>query len=739
MDDIRADDIAPECGRRDSCGAPKPTWQLYPRSGNLGGREGSKILWDVSATLSQARGHTGNMSAPAGAVGVMPSARLDVSGTRGARVPRGIRGGFVSPTGISSRPRANSSSATRRHRRGLVVVNYHGDRQQYSGKDKDYGAADAPWKKKVKWRLDDEEDEENQRRGVASNGWKPPPPPVDTNQGSTMNFVKPKRAADKPYTPPPKPPGSTYQSPPKPTVNAWEVASQIGRHGVRPSWLDETSLRLLKNAGVDLRQADFDEMEARADEYHMEEAARNEARLNSSKEASFSWDDGSSSSSTTSSSGSSDRPYRVTDEFPLNGAQVADSDETYAEWVKSFSFQVAVRLRAHGVHPSALDASARYVLEMAGVSPDWVEYYYATQDAQETDVEFGNSTSSSSYSADDSWERWDQRATDRSSWATADLERDRADTHGTRASASENERVVLSALEPSQFDTRSPARVDGMTVLDEYPSDFGLLEVMRVDDDHADDTFAGATLLMRASNRNAVLSEYRPGNSPATGGIFDLFAMLPPLLVGQPGWHPIGILGLGAGTCARELALFYPDETRRMVGWELDPSILHLGRKWFGMDELERSGRLTAQCGDAFEELRRVNQGGGKCAGIIVDVFDEDSAVLPQLTRIETWEEIAQSLAPGGRVIANLSTGRGKSANMQAAVAAAEAAIVTCGGGQGSLWRGGAHGIWNEVVLTGPHPTIQCWADGHLPMRLAEYTDAWVPISAPTGAKQGWM
>ena len=91
-----------------------------------------------------------------------------------------------------------------------MVVNYHGDRQQYSGKDKDYGAADAPWKKKVKWRLDDEEDEENQRRGVASNGWKPPPPPVDTNQGSTMNFVKPKRAADKPYTPPPKPVSYTH-------------------------------------------------------------------------------------------------------------------------------------------------------------------------------------------------------------------------------------------------------------------------------------------------------------------------------------------------------------------------------------------------------------------------------------------------------------------------------------------------------------------------------------------------
>ena len=122
-----------------------------------------------------------------------------------------------------------------------------------------------------------------------------------------------------------------------------------------------------------------------------------------------------------------------------------------------------------------------------------------------------------------------------------------------------------------------------------------------------------------------------------------------------------------------------------------------------------------------------------------MDVFDEDSRVLPQLTKFETWEEIARSLAPGGRIIANLSTGRGKSANMQAAVAAAEAAIVTCGGGHGSLWRGGAHGIWNEVVLTGPHPTIQCWADGHLPMQLSKYTDAWVPITAPPGARQGWM
>jgi len=75
---------------------------------------------------------------------------------------------------------------------------------------------------------------------------------------------------------------------------------------------------------------------------------------------------------------------------------------------------------------------------------------------------------------------------------------------------------------------------------------------------------------MRAHTPDAILSEYRPGDAPATGGVFDLFAMLPPLLTElPPSRYPMAILGLGAGTCCRQLAAFYPDDTRRMVGWEL--------------------------------------------------------------------------------------------------------------------------------------------------------------------------
>ena len=51
--------------------------------------------------------------------------------------------------------------------------------------------------------------------------------------------------------------------------------------------------------------------------------------------------------------------------------------------------------------------------------------------------------------------------------------------------------------------------------------------MFRVDDDHRDRSFAGATVLMRAHTPDAVLSEYRPGVA-TTGGVFDLFAMLPP-------------------------------------------------------------------------------------------------------------------------------------------------------------------------------------------------------------------
>lgn len=398
-----------------------------------------------------------------------------------------------------------------------------------------------------------------------------------------------------------------------------------------------------------------------------------------------------------------------TDEL-LRAASLDDASDpdtaraAFAEWSKAFAAEVAPSMRAHGVEADALDARTEGMLAAAGIFPDWLQWYQSRLPK------------------------------------TGDVF-DTFDTHETHVAV--------------------PARrVRGMTLLDEAESEFGKLQVLRVDADAtgADAPFAGAVVLMREHTPDAVLSEYRPPSTPngadaseysrfvTTGGVFDLFAMLPPLVAGQPPGYPIGVVGLGAGTVARELAHFYPSHgkvrgnARRIVGWELDPAIVHLARAHFGLAELEVSGRLVVRVGDAFQEVRRAFAEGRLLAGIVVDVFDEKSRVLPELTRMDVWEDISRALAPGGRVIANLSTGRGAGADLDAAIAAAECAAIACGNGEAMLWRSGALGVYNEVVITGPPPTPREWGPaGGLPSELGQYKGEWYPVRAPPGRIHGWI
>ena len=395
-----------------------------------------------------------------------------------------------------------------------------------------------------------------------------------------------------------------------------------------------------------------------------------------------------------------------TDEL-LRAASLDDASDSetaraaFAEWSKAFAAEVAPSMRAHGVEADALDARAEAMLEAAGIFPDWLRWYQ------------------------------------------------------NRLPKTED---VFDVLNPSETRVAvPPRRVRGMTLLDEADSEFGKLQVLRVDADAAgaDAPFAGAVVLMREHTPDAVLSEYRATEPPSddgysrfvtTGGVFDLFAMLPPLVADQPPGYPIGVVGLGAGTVARELAHFYPSHgkvrgnARRIVGWELDPAIVRLARAHFGLAELEVSGRLVVRVGDAFKEVRRAFAEGRLLAGIVVDVFDEKSRVLPELTRMDVWEDISRALAPRGRVIANLSTGRGAGADLDAAIAAAECAAIACGNGEAMLWRSGAMGVYNEVVITGPPPTPQEWGpSGGLPSELGQYKGEWYPVKAPPGRTHGWI
>ena len=241
------------------------------------------------------------------------------------------------------------------------------------------------------------------------------------------------------------------------------------------------------------------------------------------------------------------------------------------------------------------------------------------------------------------------------------------------------------------------------TVIDCAESEYGSdLLVERVHDDAPNASFAGCVVLTRKDAPDAVLSEYRAGGDGdeeagrvGRGGVFDAFALLPALTTSSTTIR-IGILGLGAGTCARFIASRHPEV--EMIGWELDPAIVTLARKHFGVGDLEAEGRLTVRVGDAFAGCI---DGDETFDGLIVDCFDENSTVVRCLKDTATWSALAERLKPGGRILANVSTGRGRGARLEDAVACAQA-LADATSGEVTLWTSGACKIWNELILSGP-------------------------------------
>jgi len=274
--------------------------------------------------------------------------------------------------------------------------------------------------------------------------------------------------------------------------------------------------------------------------------------------------------------------------------------------------------------------------------------------------------------------------------------------------------------------------------IDREASSFGSdLIVEYVAPDAPSRAFAGATLLIREDAPDAVLSERRDGEgeSAGAGGVFDAFALLPATVDARAneGSMMIGILGFGAGTCARTLLRHH--SSVRMVGWELDPAIVRLARRHFGVEELERSGALTVETGDAFAMCAASARAFD---GLIVDCFDENSTVVACLKDRETWAALAKKLKPGGRIIANVSTGRGRGARLEDAVACSQA-LADATSNEITLWRAGACGLWNELALSGPQVDWRRVRASH--PSLASLTNDWFYFSAPRDAAPGspWL
>jgi spermidine synthase len=142
----------------------------------------------------------------------------------------------------------------------------------------------------------------------------------------------------------------------------------------------------------------------------------------------------------------------------------------------------------------------------------------------------------------------------------------------------------------------------------------------------------------------AVHSVWRP-RDVLTGGVWDTFLALPPLL-GRP-LARVAILGNAGGTTARAMGVYYP--AAEIDGVELDPAVTDAGRRYLGLDD---NPRLHVHTADARPFLRR-SDGGYDL--IVVDAYRPPYVPFYLATR-EFFELVRERLAPGGIVALNVAS-----------------------------------------------------------------------------------
>jgi spermidine synthase len=129
-----------------------------------------------------------------------------------------------------------------------------------------------------------------------------------------------------------------------------------------------------------------------------------------------------------------------------------------------------------------------------------------------------------------------------------------------------------------------------------------------------------------------------------TGGVWDAFLALPPLL-GRP-LERVAILGNAAGTTARALSVYYPEA--EIDGVELDPAVSDVGRRYFGMAE---NPRLTIHDEDARPFLRSTDE---RYDLVVVDAYRQPYVPFYLATR-EFFALVRERLEPGGIVALNVA------------------------------------------------------------------------------------
>lgn len=217
---------------------------------------------------------------------------------------------------------------------------------------------------------------------------------------------------------------------------------------------------------------------------------------------------------------------------------------------------------------------------------------------------------------------------------------------------------------------------------------------------------------------NTIASVFHPASpGTLTGAYWDTLAAIEPLL---PKGGAIAIAGLAGGTAAHVAHRHAP--SRALVGYELDPDVVAVAREHMGLAALEAAGALRVVVGDAFAATAP-DDGNGGFAAIFVDLFW--NGLLPEsFARAATWEAWLAQLAPGGRMLVNLSCKSDSGdAGDDRMVQAAFDALAEATDGELSVLDPEEGQAQNVMALTGPMPGPE-WRAA-LPARLRHLTDGW--------------
>ncbi len=141
----------------------------------------------------------------------------------------------------------------------------------------------------------------------------------------------------------------------------------------------------------------------------------------------------------------------------------------------------------------------------------------------------------------------------------------------------------------------------------------------------------------------AVHSLWEP-NSVLTGGEWDMFLLVPPLL-DRP-VRDMAVIGNAGGTIARAFGTFYPEV--RIDGVEIDPVVTDAGRRYLGLDENPNLNVVTQDGRPFLQETDR------RYDVIVVDAYRQP--YIPFYLATEEFFTLARDrLKPGGVLALNVA------------------------------------------------------------------------------------